>query len=179
MQIGTGCICFQMSPQSTWITADIDFTFLHCVLSNVISNFLNEQRKTLWCVFQVVPQVACSKGCIITLVASIDFSPLCDFKCILKLAGQVDAKLHWLHLFDLSPLCLFKSHWMHWFSFGTLSEKKTGLCGKNSQTGGGVWPKPTSWCLLTKLFLACQNDSEVLKHVLQKGGRWYLINFNT
>lgn len=24
---------------------------------------------------------------------------------------------------------------------------------------------------LTKLFLACQNDSEVLKHVLQKGGR--------
>ena len=55
--------------------------------------------------FQVVPQVACSKGCIITLVASIDFSPLCDFKCILKLAGQVDAKLHWLHLFDLSPLC--------------------------------------------------------------------------
>ena len=58
--------------------------------------------------YQVVPQVACSKGCIITLVASIDFSPLCDFKCILKLAGQVDAKLHWLHLFDLSPLCLFK-----------------------------------------------------------------------
>ena len=70
--------------------------------------------------YQVVPQVACSKGCIITLVASIDFSPLCDFKCILKLAGQVDAKLHWLHLFDLSPLCLFKSHWMHWFSFSPL-----------------------------------------------------------
>ena len=70
--------------------------------------------------YQVVPQVACSKGCIITLVASIDFSPLCDFKCVLKLAGQVDAKLHWLHLFDLSPLCLFKSHWMHWFSFSPL-----------------------------------------------------------
>ena len=58
-------------------------------------------------------------------------------------------------------------------------QKKTGLCGENSQTGGGGWPKPTSWCLLTKLFLACQNDSDVLKHVLQKGGRWYLINFNT
>ena len=113
-------VSFQMSPQSTRITTDIDLTFLHCVLSNVISNFLNEQRKTLLCVFQVVPQVACSKGCIITLVASIDFSPLCDFKCILKLAGQVDAKLHWLHLFDLSPLCLFKSHWMHWFSFSPL-----------------------------------------------------------
>ena len=39
--------------------------------------------------------------------------------------------------------------------------------------------RKTCWCLLTKLFLACQNDSEVLKHVLQKGGRWYLINFNT
>ena len=27
--------------------------------------------------------------------------------------------------------------------------------------------------------LSMQNDSEVLKHVLQKGGRWYLINFST
>ena len=63
-------------------------------------------------------------------------------------------------------------------TLGSLSEKKPGSCGENSQTGG-VWPKPTCWCLLTKLFWACQNDSEVLKHVLQKGGRWYLINFNT
>ena len=57
--------------------------------------------------------------------------------------------------------------------------KKRDYVGKIPKLTGGVWPKPTSWCLLTKLFLACQNDSEVLKHVLQKGGRWYLINFNT
>ena len=44
----------------------------------------------------------------ITLAASIDLSPLWDLKCILKSAGQVDAKLHWLHLFDFSPLCVFK-----------------------------------------------------------------------
>ena len=35
----------------------------------------------------------------ITLAASIDLSPLWDLKCILKSAGQVDAKLHWLRLF--------------------------------------------------------------------------------
>ena len=57
--------------------------------------------------------------------------------------------------------------------------KKRDYVGKIPKLRGGVWPKPTSWCLLTKLFLACQNDSEVLKHVLQKGWRWYLINFNT
>ena len=65
-------------------------------------------RAKLYCAFQVVPKVACFKGCMITLAASIDFSPLWDLKCILKSAGQVDAKLHWLHLFDLSPLCVFK-----------------------------------------------------------------------
>ena len=62
---------------------------------------------------------------------------------------------------------------------GRGQKKKRDYVGKFPNWGGGVWPKPTSWCLFTKLFLACQNDSEVLKHVLQKGGRWYLINFNT
>ena len=57
--------------------------------------------------FQVVLKVACSKGRMITLAASIDFSPLWDLKCILKSAGQVDAKLHWLHLFDFSPLQMY------------------------------------------------------------------------
>ena len=52
--------------------------------------------------------------------------------------------------------------------------------GKIPKLGGGVWPKPTSWCLFTKLFLACQNDSEVLKHVLQKGGGdiWSILTLN-
>ena len=82
--------------------------------------------------FQVVPEVACSKGRMITLAASIDFSPLWDLKCILKSAGQVDAKLHWLHLFDFSPLCVIKSilklparedaklYWLHLFDFSSL-----------------------------------------------------------
>ena len=48
----------------------IDLTFLHCVLSKVISNFLNEHRKTL----------------------------LCVFKWFLKLPAPKDAWSHWLHL---------------------------------------------------------------------------------
>ena len=58
--------------------------------------------------FQVVPKVACSKGCMITLAASYDFFPLWDLECIHILAGQVDVMLHWLHLFDFSPLCVIK-----------------------------------------------------------------------
>ena len=41
-------------------------------------------------------------------------------------------------------------------------KKKRDYVGKIPKLGGG---------LFTKLFLACQNDSEVLKHGLQKGGR--------
>ena len=37
-----------------------------------------------------------------------DFSPLWIFKCWLKKLGSKQAKLHWLHLFDFSPLCVFK-----------------------------------------------------------------------
>ena len=37
-----------------------------------------------------------------------DFSPLCVFKCLLKLLGSEHAYSHWLHLFDFSPLCVFK-----------------------------------------------------------------------
>ena len=44
--------------------------------------------------FQVVPKVACSKGCMITLAASYDFFPLWDLECIHILAGQVDVMLH-------------------------------------------------------------------------------------
>ena len=36
------------------------------------------------------------------------FSPVCVFKCFLKLPASDDAYSHWLHLFDCSPLCLFK-----------------------------------------------------------------------
>ena len=39
---------------------------------------------------------------------SFDFSPLCVFTCVLKSPAWQDAKSHWLHLFDLSQLCIFK-----------------------------------------------------------------------
>ena len=37
-----------------------------------------------------------------------DFSPLCIFKCFLKSPASEDAYSHWLHLLDFSPLCVFK-----------------------------------------------------------------------
>ena len=45
-------------------------------------------------------------------MANGDFSPfytgLCLFICLLKELGAEQAKSHWLHLFDFSPLCVFK-----------------------------------------------------------------------
>ena len=83
MQIDTDCIClsFLWCEFSNFSSKhsdhnrhnDIgctDLTFLHCVPSKVISNFLNEQRKTL----------------------------LCFFKWFLKLPAPKDAWSHWLHL---------------------------------------------------------------------------------
>ena len=35
-------------------------------------------------------------------VVLLHFSPLCVFKCVLKLVTQEDAKPHWLHLFEFS-----------------------------------------------------------------------------
>ena len=45
-----------------------------------------------------------------------DFSPLCVFKWVLKSPARVDAKSHWLHLFVFSPLCVFKwiLNWPAW-----------------------------------------------------------------
>ena len=37
-----------------------------------------------------------------------DFSPVWIFKWLLKLAAWEDEKSHWLHFFDFSPLCIFK-----------------------------------------------------------------------
>ena len=36
--------------------------------------------------------------------------------------------------------------------------------------GGGGLPKSQNFCKFTKYFFVCQIHSEVLKHVLQKGG---------
>ena len=36
------------------------------------------------------------------------YTRLCLFICLLKELGSEQAKSHWLHLFDFSPLCVFK-----------------------------------------------------------------------
>ena len=41
-----------------------------------------------------------------------DLSPLCVFKCLLKLYAFEDAMSHWLHLFSFSPMCLFSFTWL-------------------------------------------------------------------
>ena len=48
--------------------------------------------------------------------------------------------------------------------------KKTILFGNFSQHGGGGLPKSQNFCKFTKYFFVCQIHSEVLKHVLQRGG---------
>ena len=85
--------------------------FLHCVFSNASSNCLHQRMQS-------------HTGCICLI-----FSPLCVFKCVLKLLASEDAKSHWLHLFDFSPLCVFKwflklstrwdakSHCLHFWTF--------------------------------------------------------------
>ena len=101
------CLKALGSQQTKWHWLHwFDFSPLCIIKSNLKLFEWTEENSIVH--FQVVPKVACSKGCMITLAASIDLSPLWDLKCILKSAGQVDAKLHWLHLFDFSPLCVFK-----------------------------------------------------------------------
>ena len=48
---------------------------------------------------------------------------------------------------------------------GRLQKKRENV-GILKKQGGGL-PKSQFFCKLTKCFLACQNHSEVLKHVLQ------------
>ena len=54
---------------------------------------------------QMVPQTGCPIRCKVTLVAFFWLSPLCVFKCLLKLLGSEQAYSHWLHFLVFSPLC--------------------------------------------------------------------------
>ena len=58
--------------------------------------------------FHMCPQIACLRRGKVTLLHLFDFSPLCVFKCVFKLPVVEDAKSHWLHLFSFSALCVFK-----------------------------------------------------------------------
>ena len=75
---------------------------LTSVLSNALvktlCNFLPERHYV----------ISCLRGCAVTLVAfTWLFYAVCIW-CVLKLPCGEDAKSHRLHLFDFSPLCVFK-----------------------------------------------------------------------
>ena len=57
-----------------------------------------------------------------------------------------------------------------WKNKGPTQKKITGLFGNFSQHGGGGLLNSQNFCKLTKCFFVCQIHSEVLKHVLQRGG---------
>ena len=58
---------------------------------------------TLWLLLH-----PCYNFAIVHWLHLLDFSPLCIFKCLLKLSAQKDANSHWLQLFDFSSRCIFK-----------------------------------------------------------------------
>ena len=65
---------------------------------HVLQNFLPERHYV----------ISCLRGCAVTLVAfTWLFYAVCIW-CVLKLPCGEDAKLHRLHLFDFSPLCVCK-----------------------------------------------------------------------
>ena len=105
------CYAFQR-----FITSTI-FSFLHwsVPLHMFLKELVSEQANLHWLHFLdffstvhfwMCPQRACFRRCIVTLVA-FAFT-VCVFKCVLKLPGWEDAKSQRLHLFDFSPLCIFK-----------------------------------------------------------------------
>ena len=69
------------------VCGHICFTFLHCVFSNVSLNCMHEKRHS-------------HIGCICLTVLHCVFSNVSS-------NGMPAMKLHWLHLFDFSPLWVF------------------------------------------------------------------------
>ena len=106
----------------------IYLTFLHCAFSNVSSNCLHEKGHS-----HIVRFPNRLAGTLSKLVALAWLFSMCVFKCLLKSPACVDAKSHWLHLFDFSPMCVFKclrklhldwedvyQNWLHLFDFSSL-----------------------------------------------------------
>ena len=106
MQSYTGCIYFSF-PRHVFLNVLLNsqperfhnltgciyfLPFLHRVFSSVSSKCLPAKMR----------------GCKVTLLAFVQLSPLCVFKCILKVSAWEEAKSHCLHLFGFSPLCIFK-----------------------------------------------------------------------
>ena len=83
---------------------------------------------------------------------------LCVIKSILKLLAREDAKSHWLHLFDFSPLCVFtcvlkspawqdaKSHWLHLFDLSQLCAFKCLLKSPTWEDAKSHWLHLKTYC---------------------------------
>ena len=138
---------FQMSEKMKNHTGGICLVFLHCVFSNVSTKSLhNRMHSYIGCIccvfftvcFQMFPQLACQRGCIVTLVAYVRLFPtvyhqmssqntclrrckvtlvaiVCFFSIVyFQISPQITCwrgcigGLHWLHFFYFSPLCVFK-----------------------------------------------------------------------
>ena len=89
-------------------------TFLHCAFSNESSNYLPEKRQShIGCIcltfpplrFQMSDQFACLRACIVTLITFVLFFTTLHLKIF---SQSTCIKLHWLHLFDISSLRVFK-----------------------------------------------------------------------
>ena len=96
-------MCFQMSPQIVCtrghIIARVTFVWLFftvCFQMSPQISCLVGYKITL---FAFVPQMACPRGCIVKLVAFVDFSTLCVIKCIIKLHELLCSSKYcdWIH----------------------------------------------------------------------------------
>ena len=114
--------CIKFHALKIWQRQNSLLDLIWCILS--AASFLMHH---LWCLSSGVSPRAHPLQLIVT------FFFLWELECIHILAGQVDVMLHWLHLFDFSPLCVIKcilklpacvdakSHWLHLFDFSPLS----------------------------------------------------------
>ena len=111
-------VCFQMLPQIACIRGCIITLVAFVGLLSTVRFEMSPQiacprgRKVTLVAFvelfstmyfQMSPQIACLRGCIVALVAFFYF-PQWVLKCLLELHSRIA----WLHLFDFSPLCIFK-----------------------------------------------------------------------
>ena len=81
-------LCFQMSGQIACL----------CGCKITLVAFVWLFSSALQCVSKMYPQMACPGGCKDVKSHKLhlfDFSPLCVFKCLLKLPAQEDVQLHW------------------------------------------------------------------------------------
>ena len=139
-------VCFNMGPKSTWFNTRI-FTLVTFIgfFSTVRFQMSSQMTCPSWGKITMVafvwlftfmhvhmiPQMSyLSAGKLITFIWLLSTVIFCMYVSSKKIVRK--AKLHWSHLFGLSPLCIFtcvfkfclkdvaKLHWSHLWSFSVL-----------------------------------------------------------